>query len=758
MTDVFVRGMRNVSKIAALAPRPTRVIQKSPFYADRSFNYHVPRRISSATGLRNNSSGLRSLENSSSHLRLWRQDIADGQVKHWQLRFTAHTFRHVTSSSEGASRRQFLNWRSGQESVGNPSLGVYSRVHCRSFHTTGRGRDKAESKREDLEKQQTRENMSSPKIPEQSTAESGSGQGQSHQSHFYDRLHMPQFHRPTKEELLAAATGFWSRLKVHFKWLTIKSARPFNMDEIVGFISWIALGHVIWIVIGTTTFVSLAIFAINTVFAQETLAGWIGNYLTKSSGLQVVFESAIVPKWGDGVITFKNVFISRRPGQHKSRVTKGSPEAAAQASPAEDPVPPEEQNYTQFDITIGEINVTLSFSKWWNSKGPLQNVEVKHVRGVVDRTHVFWTDAQIDPKSLRHEHNPGDFEIESFKIEDLLVTVLQPEGFRPFPVSIYTADLPRLRKQWLFYDFLCANSMTGEFDRSLFTIHPRQTHSYTGAQLNNPSDPSNEPWKKQSRIRIDGMNIDHLNRGAVGPLSWIHEGNVDVVADIMIPTDGEESVMKVMTDFYERLEETLTSKKHLEPQQQEPVQEDGADSPETITYGGVAISPPVTSQPTKDSDKRFIVMDLRIHLNDVRAIVPLFTRDLSYINNALIRPIVAYINSRRTFIPINCRVVKRLSDFDGSWTVFDSGLMDDLSAEVYDAFARDVTDEQARLRRFKKVGLWSLQIAAQAIFLVRPPFSFSLFFHAKSRCVVSLCLHVCQSNILPSQGMAGNIA
>ena len=113
-----------------------------------------------------------------------------------------------------------------------------------------------------------------------------------------------------------------------------------------------------------------------------------------------------------------------------------------------------------------------------------------------------------------------------------------------------------------------------------------------------------------------------------------------------------------------------------------------------------------------------MVMDLRIHLNDVRASVPIFTRDLSYINNALIRPIVAYINSRRTFIPLNCRVVKMSSDFDGSWTLFDSGLMDDLSAEVYDAFARDVTDEQARMRRIKKVGMWGVQLAAQAIFLV----------------------------------------
>jgi len=37
--------------------------------------------------------------------------------------------------------------------------------------------------------------------------------------------------------------------------------------------------------------------------------------------------------------------------------------------------------------------------------------------------------------------------------------------------------------------------------------------------------------------------------------------------------------------------------------------------------------------------------------------------------------------------------------------------------QTYDAFARDVVDEQARKRRFKKVGFWSLQLAAQAIFM-----------------------------------------
>ncbi|RAH51943.1 mitochondrial distribution and morphology protein family 31/32 [Aspergillus piperis CBS 112811] len=530
--------------------------------------------------------------------------------------------------------------------------------------------------------------------------------------HLRDRLpHIPHLHRPTKEELLAAANGFWSRLKVRFKWFSIRSVRPFNLDEITALFSWVLLGHVVWVVLGTTTFFSLLIIAINTVFAQETLAGWIGNYLTKSSGVKVVFESAIVPKWKDGVITFKNVFVSRRPGQGTGHVSKGSSKTAAAVAaaalgeqtnpelPEQRPVSDEEDtNYTQFDVSIETVNVTLSFTKWINGKGLLRDVEVRGIRGVVDRRYVHWSDDDLDPKFYRHEHNPGDFEIDSFKMSDVLVTVYQPDNFRPFPVSIFSCDLPQLRKQWLFYDFMSANMMSGSYDNSLFTIHPRQTHGFTGAQLENggEEDGKPSPWKKHSRIRIDGLNIDHLNRGVQGPFSWIHEGTVDIVSDIMFPAENDESLAKVMAGFYDRLEATVSSNLDLES-----------------TTSHINSS----EETAAEDDRRFLVTDLRLHLNNVRAVVPLFTRDLSYINNALIRPIVAYINSRRTFIPVNCRLVKRLGDFDGSWTTWDSGLMDDLSAAVYDAFARDVVDEQARKRRFKKVGFWSLQLAAQAIFM-----------------------------------------
>ena len=160
-----------------------------------------------------------------------------------------------------------------------------------------------------------------------------------------------------------------------------------------------------------------------------------------------------------------------------------------------------------------------------------------------------------------------------------------------------------------------------------------------------------------------------------GPFSWIYKGNVDIVADLMLPADNDESIAKVMSDFYDRMEATVTSSRP--PQKDRKLTRINDNNMHKDKESTALIDTSVS-----DDDKRILVMDLRVHLNDIRAAVPIFTKDLSYVNNALVRPIVAYMNSRRTLIPINCRVVKRTSEFDGSWTIFDSGLMDDLSAEV----------------------------------------------------------------------------
>jgi distribution and morphology protein 31 len=57
----------------------------------------------------------------------------------------------------------------------------------------------------------------------------------------------------------------------------------------------------------------------------------------------------------------------------------------------------------------------------------------------------------------------------------VLITVHQPEGFRPYTTSIFKADFRQFRKRWLFYDFLSAENIVGQFDNCLFSLHKPQS-------------------------------------------------------------------------------------------------------------------------------------------------------------------------------------------------------------------------------------------------------------------------------------------
>lgn len=515
-----------------------------------------------------------------------------------------------------------------------------------------------------------------------------------------------------KEELLAQSSNFLERIWIRVKWLLFRQVRPLTQEEISAIFSWIVVGNLIWIIVGTTTFCSIVLFAMNTVFAQEYIAQRIGNLITKETGLTVVFENAIVPHWNSGAISFNKVFVSRRPGHGNRRVQKGSQAiAAANAAVAQNQEGQFDEdygNYTQFDLTIDSVSVTLSLSKWINGTGIVQDMEVKGLRGIVDRRFVHWRVGD-DPTNYKNIYQLGDFEIENFKMEDALFTLYQPNAFRPFRVSIFNCDLPKLRKHWLFYDLLSANNMSGTYDNSLFTIHPRQLENVSSTDLEEgKGKPS--PWKKVNRLRIDGVNIDHLNTGLEGPFGWIESGNVDMIADVMLPDDEENlNLVQMVREIKESWKVSAAAMTKPKPRIRDR-DDDSDQQPQAKT---------LSSQrgPNNLSSNRYVILDFRVQLNNSRAAVPLFTADLTYINNALIRPIVAYINSRETYIPITCQVVKRYEDFEGSWTMYDSRLMDDLSAGVYDAFAANVMDDQARALRMKKVGFWALQLVAQLILL-----------------------------------------
>jgi len=126
----------------------------------------------------------------------------------------------------------------------------------------------------------------------------------------------------------------------------------------------------------------------------------------------------------------------------------------------------------------------------------------------------------LDPALFRHKSQPGDFELESLQLEDVLVTVYQPESFRPYTASIFRADIQTFRKRWLFYDFLCAENVVGQFDNCLFSLHKPQSIGRT-----NEKDLKDCDWVRMVRafprvVFIRGLNFFSFFPSVPFPYRW----------------------------------------------------------------------------------------------------------------------------------------------------------------------------------------------------------------------------------------------
>ncbi|KAF9207332.1 Mitochondrial distribution and morphology protein 31, mitochondrial precursor [Haplosporangium sp. Z 27] len=598
--------------------------------------------------------------------------------------------------------------------------------------------------------------------------------------------------RVGRAQLLSAAPNFLARLKLRLKLLLMRQIRPWRLDDFIAMFSWAFIANVAFVLLGTTTFFSLVLAAANSLQFQGFVASKISDYLTASTGVKVKFEAAIVPNWKDGRITLRNVVMSKRAEQptqipelsHNGEDHLGHKHEHDHDHDGERHTQMTEEeidtNFTMFDLTIDQIDVTLSAKRWLDGKGLIEDATIKGVRGVIDRTNVWW-DPEVEyiPEKARRKHVPGDFELESLQLEDMLVTVLQPGGFRPYTVSIFSAQFPLFRKQWICYDMLCAESMVGMFDGCLFSCYNAQRSSNDGQ--------SDTKWKRTTRFKIDDVKIDHMNAGVEGPFGWIYSGTVDITCDVKIPKEPRDDVLrKLVNDIVDKIDEVVdfaplplvfgtgaiggkeivlypnraaaalhqkmmeeeeeqrryAQENGLEPsptdehrllhqenryqhllkqqkveqqyrqyqqQQQEQSQQHLTDQERQQHQKQASRVHPAIAAARSKPKKQALVMDFEFRFNNTKASVPLQTESLSYLSNAAIRPIVAFMNSNRTVTPIRCRVELDISEFDGAWTVYDSNLMSRLSTEVGKAWANLVADERERNRKLKRVGLWGLQ-------------------------------------------------
>lgn len=68
----------------------------------------------------------------------------------------------------------------------------------------------------------------------------------------------------------------------------------------------------------------------------------------------------------------------------------------------------------------------------WRVSASNQSTHGKSTDMYLDRSHIMYDpNAPRDRFAYRHESHPGDFWLENLQVEDFLVTVYQPDHFRP---------------------------------------------------------------------------------------------------------------------------------------------------------------------------------------------------------------------------------------------------------------------------------------------------------------------------------------
>jgi len=150
----------------------------------------------------------------------------------------------------------------------------------------------------------------------------------------------------------------------------------------------------------------------------------------------------------------------------------------------------------------------------------------------------------------------------------------------------------------------------------------------------------------QSRFRIDGVNIDHLQAatGAIGgPISWITSGKVDAVFDIKFPREaaGDVDIPAFLSEIASNVAAAAGAAT------------EGIGIPSLSLIDRIpgqhelvkpALRPPDAVVPREVvGDQHQVVIDIDLRFRDLKAAVPYFPSELGYVNNALIRPIVAFI-------------------------------------------------------------------------------------------------------------------
>lgn len=429
----------------------------------------------------------------------------------------------------------------------------------------------------------------------------------------------------TKESLLLQADSTWKRMAIRSKWALMKNYRPFNADEVSAIFSWVILSHIAWIILGTTTFFSLLFLGLNSLFAKEMVGNVMGKIIMSYyPEFSIAFEDAVVPEWEKGMIDFKKVRLSTV-----------------------------DKEGLQLDLTFDSIKLTLSFKKWKDLKGIIEDVEIQGLSGTIDRTNINDNTPEVD------WFGHTEYELNSLKITDSSVVVIQKES-KPLKIALFDLEMQNVRANWLLLDMLNATNISGTVNDSLFTFHKRQ---HQLAYVNDIADDLN-PWKRIMRQKLDPVDIESI--GLISDkFNWLTSGKIEVIADFMPPEIPEGShhnmdsrylVADFKLQFYDLKTKTPSE------------------------------------EPCLSTGEKIISMDE-------------------------LKPLLAYVNSKEhgeTLPPLSFRIVKKVDELENVSTLKESKLLDLIATEVYIELLKHVQEYEIEQRN-KRIAAWSQAVASQLV-------------------------------------------
>ncbi|KAI8615529.1 mitochondrial distribution and morphology protein family 31/32 [Chytriomyces sp. MP71] len=519
---------------------------------------------------------------------------------------------------------------------------------------------------------------------------------------------------PTNAELVSSVRGVVPRAKMRLRLLLmgrLAPTRTWKLDDLAALASWALAGTGLVLLASTTTVASLVLMGANSLYVKEYMTAQLSEYLSKATGFDVSFESAILPNWKEGTIQLRNVDIhmdadrwTRRIQQQRATIST-SPSHTVHADnihspPLADALACDQEidlNWTFWDLNVKTVDVTLNLWRYFSGLGIIQSLKLTGVRGTADRAHVTWTE---DWAPTLREATPHDFTMENVVVEDLLVTVRNPYGFRPFQVSVYSGNVPLLRQQWLLYDIMCADSIVGAFDNCLFSVHKWKTEVTSG---------EGGLAAEMSHLKINGLPIDHFNAGVTGPMSWITSGTIDIDMHFLFPQHpSDELFSQIRQEFASVHFIAMDTLEKLKEHHVARIRDRTGTEPDRRPRGALTHPRDVTSSRSG--------MHFAICLNDLRASVPGLgsgAQHVGYMAGALIRPVVAYMNAHRVRIPLSFEARLDMRAFEGAWDFWACGLVGVVAEEVGRALTLLVLDERERVRHLKRIGLWNVQHATK---------------------------------------------